>query len=62
MDRPTLPVGSRSLGAGLMRVATARSTLAAGERPSGDARTPVVEHSMFNGSVARSCGAKDSGP
>jgi hypothetical protein len=45
-----------------MRVATTRSALAAGERPSGDARTPVVEHWMSNGSVARSCGAKDSGP
>ena len=45
-----------------MRVAMARSALAAGERPLGDARTPVVEHWMSNGLVARSCGAKDSGP
>jgi hypothetical protein len=45
-----------------MRVAAARSAQAAGERPSGDARTPVVEHWMSDGSVVRSCGAKASGP
>jgi hypothetical protein len=45
-----------------MRVATTRSALAAGERPSGNARTTVVEHWMSNGSVAPSCGGKDSGP